>query len=90
MKKLMTATLVVALFGIFTVFATSCGNKEKCNTNCCKTEECRTNCINSGCCEEGKTCDVNDHKDCKHKCCDAKKETCHIDDEKASCCKTKK
>ena len=88
MKKLMTATLIVVLFGIFTVFTVSCNHDKKCNTNCCKTEACKKNCIDSGCCKEGETCDVTKHTACKHKCCDATKESCHLEEEK-SCCKTK-
>lgn len=88
MKKLIKTTLIVAVIGVFTIFMTSCGSKEKCNTNCCQTEECKQNCIDSGCCKEGETCDITNHKECKHKCCDTAKKECHTEGEK-SCCKTK-
>lgn len=84
MKKIITITFAV----IFSVIMISCSNNKKCTKNCCQTEECKKNCIASGCCEEGKTCDITKHKECKHKCCDADKETCHVEGEK-TCCKTK-
>jgi len=86
MKKLIRATFVVALFGIFTVFATPYTDKEKCHTDCCQTELCRTHCIESGCCIKDKTCDITNHKECKHKCCSTEKKSCDPK-EKKSCCK---
>lgn len=84
MKKIIKITLAV----IFTVIMVSCSNNKKHAENCCQTEECKKNCTESGCCEEGKTCDITNHKDCKHKCCDADKKTCLVDEIK-TCCKTK-
>lgn len=88
MKKSIIATFIVALFGVFTVFATSQTGGEKCNSNCCKTELCRTYCVESECCEKDKTCDITNHTECKHKCCDAEKKECHVSETK-SCCTVK-
>lgn len=65
----------------------SCGNKDECVKNCCQTLACKTQCIKNKCCKADKTCDVNGHQDCKHKCCDTKKETCHLKADKPCCLK---
>lgn len=87
MKNSIKAIAMIAVFGILVVFTIACA--KKCNTNCCKTATCKQHCIKEGCCKEDATCDITDHKECKHKCCDIDKKECHVEGEKP-CCKTKK
>lgn len=87
MKKIIAVFSIVVLAGVFSAFATP--SVETCIKNCCKTEACKSACIEAKCCKEGKTCDITNHKECKHKCCDTEKTTCKVESDKKSCCKTK-
>ena len=89
MKKLVAILSMAFIAGLFSVLVVSCSGKEKCAKNCCLTEACKKQCVDSKCCEEGKTCDITGHKECKHKCCSPGKETCHTEGEQKPCCKTK-
>lgn len=84
MKKtiiILSAIFVVGVSGAFIISKLTKHDKE-----CCKTEVCRQHCIESKCCIKGKTCDITDGKECKHKCCDIESSNCEITSEK-SCCK---
>lgn len=79
MKNYILTAFVAVFLGVASVFAFN-------HAVCCKSDECKKECIQQKCCQEGKTCDKTNHKDCKHKCCD-KKKTCdkHSSKEGASC-----